>query len=158
MGVTPSQPSGSRLLRAFLRGHRLVCLDTSVFIYHLEADPQYVELTNCIFLWLEGPEARAITSTIAMTELLVQPYAKREEELVDRFYAELVIYPNLDWIAPTLQIADTAARFRAAHGLRTPDALLAATAVHSGATGLITNDAVFQRVPGFETAVLDRFL
>jgi predicted nucleic acid-binding protein len=47
---------------------------------------------------------------------------------------------------------------RALHRLRTPDALQAATAEHSGATGFITNDAVFERVKTFETLVLDRLL
>jgi predicted nucleic acid-binding protein len=42
--------------------------------------------------------------------------------------------------------------------LRTPDALQAATAVHTGATGLITNDAVFERLEAFETLVLDQLL
>jgi predicted nucleic acid-binding protein len=42
--------------------------------------------------------------------------------------------------------------------LRTPDALQAATAVHAGATGLITNDPVFERVEGLETLVLESLL
>jgi predicted nucleic acid-binding protein len=39
-----------------------------------------------------------------------------------------------------------------------PDALQAATAIQSGATAFITNDANFTRVGEFETAVLERFL
>lgn len=91
-----------------------------------------------------------------MTELLVQPYRKSEEGRVDEIFALLSTYPNLDWIAPNLEIAEIAARLRALHRLRTPDAIEAATAAHSGATGLITNDAVFERVGAFETLVLDR--
>jgi predicted nucleic acid-binding protein len=64
----------------------------------------------------------------------------------------------LDWIAPRLEIADIAARLRALHRLRTPDALHAATAVYAQVTGLITNDSVFQRVGAFETLVLDSLL
>ena len=93
-----------------------------------------------------------------MTELPVQPYRDSDERLVDEFYGLLSTYPNLDWIAQNLEIADLAARFRALHRLRTPDALQAATAAHARATGLITNDAVFERVEAFETLVLDRLL
>jgi len=93
-----------------------------------------------------------------MTELLVQPYRSSDQQLVDEFYGLLSTFPNLDWIAPSLEIADIAARLRALHGLRTPDALQSATAVNSHATGLVTNDAVFQRVQGFETLVLDQVL
>lgn len=90
-------------------------------------------------------------------ELLVQPYRHRDDQRVDKFYALLSSYPNLDWIAPSLEIADAAAQIRARHGFRTPDALQAATAV-GRATGLLTNDPVFERVDDFETLVLDRLL
>jgi len=142
-------------LRSFLRRHRRIALDTSIFIYHLQPSPKYLVYTDLIFAWLERPESNAITSTITMTELLVQPYREGDEQLANDFYGLLSTYPNLDWIAPNLEIAEIAARIRALHRLRTPDALQAATAVHSQATGLITNDAVFERVEGFRTLVLD---
>ena len=149
---------GLERLRAFLGRHRRIALDTSIFIYQLEASPRYLALTDHIFSWLERPRSTAVTSTITMTELLVQPYRDSDEQRVDEFYALLSTYPNLDWIAPNLEIADVAARIRAVHRLRTPDALQAATAVQAEATGLITNDLVFERVKDFETLVLDRVL
>lgn len=145
-------------LRTFLRRHRRIALDTSIFIYQLETNPRYVACTDHIFSWLERPGSQAITSTITMTELLVQPYRDNNEQRVDEFYSLLSTYPNLDWIAPNLEIADSAARIRALHRLRTPDALQAATAVQAQATGLITNDLVFERVESFETMVLDQFV
>ena len=145
-------------LRAFLRRHGRIALDTSIFIYQLEANPRYVGLTDPIFAWLERPDHAAVTSTITMTELLVQPYRDSGELRAGEFYALLTTYPNLAWIAPDLDVAVTAARIRAAHRLRTPDALQAATAVHAQATGLVTNDPVFARVAAFETLVLDTLL
>ncbi len=100
----------------------------------------------------------AVTSTITLTELLVQPYRDFDERRVDEFYGFLSTFPNLRWVAPNLEIADLAARLRASHRLRTPDALHAATALHAQASGLITNDPVFERVEGFETLVLDQLL
>ena len=146
------------VLREFLRRHRRIALDTSVFIYQLEANPRYLGLTDPVFAWLERPGHAAVTSTITMTELLVPAYRSGAEQQVNDFYGLLTIYPNLDWIAPSLEIADIAARIRAAHRLRTPDALQAATAMHAQATGLITNDPVFERVEGLEALVLDRKL
>jgi predicted nucleic acid-binding protein len=145
-------------LHAFLRRHRRIALDTSVFIYQLEVVPRYIPLTDHIFEWLEGREHGAATSTITMTELLVHPYREGNEQRVDEVYGLLTTYPNLDWIAPDLETADAAARLRAAHRLRTPDALQAACAVRAQATGLITNDPAFERVEAFETLVLDRLL
>jgi predicted nucleic acid-binding protein len=143
-------------LRAFLRRHRRIGLDTSVFIYQLEANERYLPFADCIFDWLERPDSKAVTSAITMTEVLVQPYRESDEQRVDSLYALLAAYPNLEWIPAGLEIADLAARFRAVHRLRTPDALQAATAAHAGATGLITNDAVFGRVEAFEALILDR--
>ena len=133
-------------------------MDTSIFIYQLEANARYLAFTDHLFSWLEQPGRAAVTSTITMTELLVQPYRDADEQRVDEFYALLSTYPNLDWIAPNLEIADLAARIRALHRLRTPDALQAATAVYAHATGLITNDPVFERVDAFDTLVLDQLL
>jgi predicted nucleic acid-binding protein len=146
------------MLREFLRRHQRIAVDTSVFIYQLEANPRYVGLTDRVFAWLERPEHAAVTSTITMTELLVPAYRSGAVQQVNNFYALLSTYPNLQWIAPGLEIADLAARIRAAYGLRTPDALQAATAVHERATGLITNDSVFERVEGLEALVLEELL
>ena len=145
-------------LSAFLRRHRRIGLDTSIFIYELEANDRYVALADRVFAWIEQPGHTAVTSTITMTELLVQPYRESDEARVDQFYGLLTTYPHLDWIAPDLEIADMAARLRALHRLKTPDALQAATAARSQATGFVTNDPVFERVEAFETLLFDQLL
>ncbi len=149
---------GVERLRVFLRRHQHLALDTSVFIYHLESNPKYLPYTDLIFSWLERSDSMAVTSTITMTELLVLPYRQGDEQKADDFYSLLSTYPNLGWIAPNLEIAELAARIRTLHRMRTPDALQAATAAHSQATGLITNDAAFKRVDGFQTLVLDELM
>jgi predicted nucleic acid-binding protein len=145
-------------LRLFLRRHRRIALDTSVFIYQLEANARYLALTDSVFSWVERAGHEAVTSTITMTELLVPSYRDKDEHRVDAFYGLLSTYPNLQWIAPDLEAADLGAKLRAQHRLRTPDALQAATAIRARATGFVTNDPVFARVDEFETAVLDQFL
>jgi hypothetical protein len=104
-------------LRTFLGRHRKIGLDTNVFIFQIEEHTKYLELVTPIFVWLEGPGAWAVTSTITMLELLVQPYRLSDIDRVNKFYALLSTYPHLEWIAPTLEIADRAARLRADHRL-----------------------------------------
>jgi predicted nucleic acid-binding protein len=142
----------------FLRRHHRIALDTSIFIYQLEANARYVALADTIFSWLERTGHEAVTSTITMTELLVPSYRDKNEQRVDAFYGLLSTYPNLRWIAPDLEAADLAAKLRAQYRLRTPDALQAATAILSRATGLITNDPAFAGVKELDTAVLDQYL
>ncbi len=149
---------GVERLRLFLRRHRRIALDTSVFIYQLEANARYLALTDSVFAWVERSGHEAVTSTITMTELLVPSYRDKDEHRVDAFYGLLSTYPNLQWIAPDLETADLAAKLRAGYRLRTPDALQAATALRAQATGLITNDPIFARIGELEAAVLDQFL
>ena len=42
-------------VQKFLRRHQRIALDTSVFIYQLEANLKYLPLTDHIFSWLERP-------------------------------------------------------------------------------------------------------
>jgi predicted nucleic acid-binding protein len=145
-------------IERLLRRHRKVGIDTSVFIYQVEESAKYVEPVDRIFAWLEVPSNSAATSTITMLELLVQPYQQSDVHRVNKFYALLSTYPNLEWIPPTLDIADSAARLRAEHRLKIPDALQAATALAAQATAFVTNDAVFRRLPGLEVLILDEIL
>ncbi len=145
-------------LAGFLRRRRRVALDTSIFVYHVEGNPRYLSATDHLFAWLERPLSSAVTSCISMTELLVQPIRESDEKLVGEFFLLLTRYPHLEWMPTTVPIAALAARFRATYRLRTPDALQAATAVYSAATGLITNDVSFRRLTEIQVLVLDAAL
>jgi predicted nucleic acid-binding protein len=93
-----------------------------------------------------------------MLELLVQPYRAADIDRVNKFYALLSTFPHLEWVAPSLGIADIGAQLRADHGVRTPDALQAATAISCNATAFVSNDPAFRRVAGLEALVLDDLL
>ena len=144
-----------RAVGEFLQRHEKIGLDTSVFIFQVEKNPKYIDLVNPIFRWLLGARAGGVTSTITMLEILVQPYRVLDQDRVDQFYALLSTYPHLEWIAPTLEIADDAARIRAQHRLSTPDAIQAATALAGQARGFVSNDPVFKRVAGLHVLILD---
>jgi predicted nucleic acid-binding protein len=145
-------------LRQFLRRYRQIALDASIFIYQLENNTKYIELTDFVFAWVERPGHAAVTSTITMMELLVPAYREEDERQVDTFYGLLSTYPNLQWMPPDLETADLAAQLRARYGLQTPDALQAATALRAGASAFITNDPVFRKIEEFEAAVMDHYL
>ena len=130
-------------------------MDTSPFIYRLETHPRYGPVAATLFAWLERRGSSAVTSTITMTELLVHPYKIGDIDRVNTIYALTSTYPHLSWLPPTLAIADEAARLRAKYGLRTPDAIQAATAISAGATGFVGNDDAFKRVTELDILLLD---
>lgn len=142
-------------LAAFLRRHRRLGLDTNVFVYQMEGHERFARAAGAVLAWVEREGHSAVASTITMAELLVAPYRVGDEDKVNEFYATLTTFPHLQWVAPELMIADGAARLRARYKLTMPDALIAATAVVAGATGLVTNDAGLLRVRELEVFVLD---
>jgi predicted nucleic acid-binding protein len=142
-------------LDGFLKGHSLVFLDTSAFIYFVEHHPRYSPFCETLFGRIEAGKTRAATSTLSLLEVLVQPYRQKNEELVVKFYALLTSYPHLTWVPMTLNVTDHAAKLRAEHRLKTPDSIQAASAIACRASGFICNDKIFEKVKEFESLIID---
>lgn len=145
-------------LAKILKAHKRLSADTSVLIYHFEDVPPYSALTEALFVALGRGEAELILSTLCLTEFLVKPWEKGERRAKEAL-ALLLGIPNARFLAPDVEVAAEAARLRARYGLRTPDALLLATAMAGGATAFLTNDRGFLRVrEGPEVFLLDDLL
>jgi predicted nucleic acid-binding protein len=138
--------------------HRVVAVDTCVFIYLMERNPKYFDVANAVFEWMERPGSSAVTSTVALTEILVQPYRNANPSQAQTLYSLLTTIPNLEWVAPSLHIADLAASLRASFRLQTPDALIAATAVVRKASAFVTNDPAFRRISDLDVLILDEHI
>ncbi len=144
-------------LKRFLRKHRIIAFDTGPLIYFVEEHPRYLPLCELIFDGVGSGTVKASTSTLTLLETLVRPYQLKTDELVLKFYSLLTTYPHLAWVPMTLNIADLAARLRAEHHLKTPDAIQAASAITSDATGFVCNDRAFQKIPELECLILDDY-
>jgi len=142
-------------LAAFLKRHRSIYLDTSAFIYVVERHPRYFPVCEELFRAIEAGRTKASTSTLTLLEILVQPYRQKKDDLVLKFYALLTTYPHLAWVPMTLNVADQAAKLRAEHRLKTPDAIQAASAISCGATGFVSNDRACDKALAVERRVLD---
>lgn len=145
-------------LEKFLKKHRTVALDTSIFIYFVEEHPNYFPFCDRIFEGIETGLIKGVTATLSLMEVLVQPYRMKKDDIVYKFYSLFSTYPNLTWIEFDLRIADLAARLRAGHNLKTPDSIQAASAIASGATGFICNDGAFRKVKEIESLALGDLL
>jgi predicted nucleic acid-binding protein len=135
--------------------HVLVAIDTSVLIYHLEAHPGYVAHTTQILKAVQSGACQGVVSEISLLELLVQPLRQERLDVADEYEVLLTSFPNLILAPVTRQVILKAAAIRAAAGLKTPDALIIATAMEQGATLIITNDQHLKRVTGIQVACLD---
>ena len=67
-------------------------LDTNVFIYFLEDHPRYGARCASLFELIERGQNAAVTSTVTLLELLVQPYRDQKDELAQKIFALTSIY------------------------------------------------------------------
>ena len=139
-------------------GHRTVALDTCVWIYHLKAHPEYVDLTAGLLTSVAAGECRAIGSELTSLELLVRPLQMHREDVADEYEALLTHFPHLALAPVSRDVLLKAAAIRAEYGLRTPDAIIVATGILRGATRLITNDRAWKRVMDIEVVCLTDYL
>ena len=147
-------------LAAEVLDFRIVALDSVVLIYHLENILPYADLTECVFAAIADGSVSGILSTISLTELLVKPFAEKRLERIAAFERFVSSFPRLDLIPPDYSIAMRAAQLRASNNLRTPDALIAATALERKAAALLTNDDRLRKLSpeGIKVLVMDDYV
>ena len=145
-------------LVAYLERHRRIGIDTSLFVYQIEDHPAYAPVSDALFRWVATGRSVGVTSTLTIAEVLTLPYRQGRSGVGDRIFSLLIQMANIEWLSPSIGIADRAARARAVYRLRTVDALQLATALTAGATGLITNDKHFRRITDLEILLLDDLL
>lgn len=142
-----------------LASAQIVGMDTSLFIYHLEANPRYVPLTKTIFKGIENGKWRGIASTITLMEITVRPWQLGREMVAREYETVLLHFPNLSLVDVDRNVARTAAMLRAKFNIATPDALLVATSLTTGAKSFLTNDKRLSKLQALiDVIVLDDFL
>ena len=134
--------------------HGPVYLDANGFIYSVERVEPYRTL-----LEPKGQQARAgefdvASSVITVLETLVRPL-REGDEIVEMLLRSMFDAHEVCLIPATRELWEDAARIRADTGLKTPDALHAATALSIGCTLFISSDTDFRRVEDLPVVVLD---
>ena len=130
-----------------------VYLDSSSLIYSVERHEPYLGLLAPVWQEAERGQLQLVSSELALAEVLVRPVRERNEELISR-YQEVFASADVRLVPASRRTWEDAARLRADYGLRTPDALHAATALQEHCDLFITNDADFRRVTELPVVVL----
>jgi len=128
----------------------VVGLDTSIFIYHLEANPMYAPLTKTTFESMEKGTFKGVTSTITLMELTVLPWRMGHENVAREYEALLINFPNLSIVDVDRNAARLAAKLRADYNISPADALQVAASLQAGAQAFLTND---KRLTGLGTVI-----
>jgi predicted nucleic acid-binding protein len=142
-----------------LESHTIIGLDTTIFIYHLEAHPHYLELTKAVLNGVQSGQWRAVTSTVTILELTVRPWRMNRPDIAREYEAVLANFPNLHLADVSRDVARRAAQLRASYNLRPADALQIAAALIHQATVWVSNDKKLRRLgPILDVIILDEFV
>ena len=139
-----------------LRG-KTVGLDTAPLIYFIEENPTYLEAVRLFFEAMDRGDFAVVTSTITLLEVLVHPLRINNIELAAE-YRDILLNSRLMTLEVSNTIAEQAARLRATHKIRTPDAIQISTALNAGASHFFTNDVRLPAIPSIQIISLDSLI
>ncbi len=128
----------------------LAFLDASAVIYLLEGDVPTRESVRRVLRDLEREAGEApvlVVSALSRLECRVRPLREANApalERLDAFFHD----PGLSVVAVETVVLDKATQLRAHHGLRTPDAIQAASLLTVDPEGVfVTGDSDFKKIP-----------
>lgn len=116
---------------------KLVALDSNIFIYYFETNPNFVGTIDLIFKKLAANKLQAVTSMISLIESLSYP---SPPDVLKGIMESFQIIPNLQVLEVNKEIALKAAEIRRKYKFKLPDSVQIATAISAKAQVFITND------------------
>jgi len=144
----------SARIRETLQRRKTYGIDTMAFIYHFEENPTYTLFTKPLFELIEAGEARGVTSTLSLMEILVKPKQVGDHAAVEDYKYALTNFPNLKLRSLDLEVAEKAAELRAKHHIRPPDAIQIGTSLIEEAEVFITNDSRLKGISEIEIIIM----
>ncbi|MGP1677536.1 MAG: type II toxin-antitoxin system VapC family toxin [Burkholderiales bacterium] len=130
--------------------------DASALIYLIEGKAPFGSKvrTELAAAAAKHPDLGSAVSRLTWLECRVGPMRANDTAALaafDAFFAR----PDLVWVEMNRDVVELAAAIRVKHGLRTPDALQAASCLQLGTNHLfLTGDAAFKRVAGLKVKLL----
>jgi predicted nucleic acid-binding protein len=109
----------------------MIALGSNIFIYWLERNPEFYELSAEIIKQIHADKQQACCSILVLTEI----YSENSQAI-----KAITNLPNLSAIPVTQEVAELAGKLRYTHGIKVIDSVHAASALHGGADTFLTND------------------
>ena len=119
----------------------IIGIDTMVFIYHLEDNLKFSNITEKLFDNIE-------------LEILVKTRMEKNFQITSDYRDLLLTSPNLKFSQVDLQVSDIASTLKAKYKIKTPDAIQIATATSEKAKVFITNDEQLKKINDIDIILL----
>lgn len=139
-------------------GAGAVGVDTAIFIYFIEEQPQFLPLIEPLFKAVDEGRQEIITSALTLLEVLVVPYRSGNRLLADRYEALLTRSRGVRVVDVTRELLRGAAQLRAVTSVKTPDAIQLVAALTAGCTTFLTNDRRLPLIPGLRIVQLNSYM
>ncbi|MBI5483158.1 MAG: PIN domain-containing protein [Deltaproteobacteria bacterium] len=134
----------------------IIFLDANIIIYRVEAvRPFYQQVVATLGeLHSTHPTTGFAVSRLSIMECLIKPM--RDQNVADiTSYRSFFASSGLQIVELDALVIETATLLRARHGLRTPDAIQAASAMSiKGPVIFLTGDKQFKKVPGLNVRLV----
>ena len=130
--------------------------DASALIYLIEGNEPFAGNVRreLAAIARKNPELGAAVSRLTWLECRVGPM-KANDAATLALYDAFFVCSDLAWVELTRDVIELAAAIRVKHGLRTPDALQAASCLQLGKDHVfLSGDKAFRRVGGLNVKVL----
>lgn len=125
----------------------IVAFDSAPLIYYFEDHPLFAPLLEEIFEAIEKGSPLGVISAMTFHEILVKPKRENNISLITTYQGELLDQSNFTVSPVTTKIAELGADLRTKYpALKSPDALIVATALVTGADVLITGDKRLEKI------------
>lgn len=127
-------------------------VDANVIIYAIEGQPRFGAVARAWLVAASETGTTFVTSLFTEFECLVAPYRRGDFGLADS-YTAFLRQPSWELVPVSFRMLRRAALIRAQHGLKSPDAVQAASCIGAGCDLFLTNDvARFQRLSEMRVA------
>jgi len=144
-------------LKKDIAEHKVIGLDTGVFIHHFEGG-EYSELTTVVLERVQDGGCTGVVSTVSLAEVLVKPLQLGLGSLADLYRVVFHEMPNLQVVPVDQDVASRSATLRAAGGLGPADSMVLATAIEAGASAFITTRHELKEARGLRIILLSEYL
>lgn len=124
---------------------RKIYLDTNIFIYAIEAYPDYLAALEDLFESADMRNLAIVTSELTLAEVLVKPLEDGDLEKQQAYCEALQSSEHLTIASVSRDVLIEAAKVRATQKLKLPDAIHLATAVQYQCSTFLTNDSLFKK-------------
>ena len=137
------------------QSYQKICLDSCSIIYFIEDHKKYAPLLASVFKSIQEGKQQGYTSYISLIEVLIKPLQENRLDLAEKYRDALCSSSYFELYEVGNEISELAAKIRADHNIKVPDAIQLATAEYYGADLFITNDPKLKKYENVNVQILE---